>query len=254
MAHDGETSGSIKTIVDGGTTRHIFGELLVFDRSSLKDVKSTIKLMDQSTTKSSKRGTAVLVNRVQSQSVAVKLTNSAYSPTSGINLLSQSQLIRDGYIVTSTQTEIYFTDPLTKRIVIYSKLHADGLFYVTRLRTLMTDFEYFHNNTRSNSTSSNTASLRNVTTIHPPKTKHATLPTQSFFCEEITDDFFAHLAESSDPGIPPIDLWHRRCCHLNEGYVKKARPEVHKGAKLCFCDACVMAQSHRRPYSNTEKT
>jgi hypothetical protein len=66
MAHDGETSGSIKTIVDGGTTRHIFGELLVFDRSSLKDVKSTIKLMDQSTTKSSKRGTAVLVNRVQS--------------------------------------------------------------------------------------------------------------------------------------------------------------------------------------------
>ena len=58
----------------------------------------------------------------------------------------------------------------------------------------------------------------------------------------------AHLAAENTQGIPPQDLWHRRLGHAAAIYLRGLLPKKSSKVELSYCDACVRAKNHRRPF------
>ena len=55
------------------------------------------------------------------------------------------------------------------------------------------------------------------------------------------------LAATHTANLPDADLWHRRMGHCADNYLSAISPKFAK-TPLSFCDACVYAKSHRRPF------
>lgn len=54
-----------------------------------------------------------------------------------------------------------------------------------------------------------------------------------------------------DP-LPAIDLWHRRLGHAAGVYLKGVLSTRQAKEKLSYCDACIQAKAHRRPFKRSK--
>ena len=61
----------------------------------------------------------------------------------------------------------------------------------------------------------------------------------------------ANLAATNTTDLPAIDLWHRRLGHASGKYLAKFLSKSQRKEKLSYCDACVQAKMHRRPFFKT---
>jgi transposase InsO family protein len=61
----------------------------------------------------------------------------------------------------------------------------------------------------------------------------------------------SNIAQNHTGGLSEADLCHRRFGHCSERYVDVILGK--KGGKLSFCDACVQAKMHRRPFRSAKK-
>ena len=61
----------------------------------------------------------------------------------------------------------------------------------------------------------------------------------------------ANLAATNTTDLPAIDLWHRRLGHASGKFLANFLSKSQRKEKLSYCDACVQAKMHRRPFFKT---
>jgi hypothetical protein len=237
-----------KTVLDTGTNHNTFISRSVFIPSTLYEREGSMRVFDGRGVKTSYAGTAVFCSKNGGGGVtSICFPNSIYAPHGTVNLLSLGRCVQSGYKVHSTEREICLIDPVTRKIVIYSRLASDGIYYVEQVPTTARDLSMYDNTDRPNSTRP-----KGRSSSHKKKKPVSEIPNQSYFFEDLSElgEKCFLLSESHTGGLSAVDLAHRRLVHLNVRYIYKIDPKLKKrGEKPCFCDACVMAKSHRRPYS-----
>ena len=214
-------------ILDGGATSHVCNNLKIFDQTSLKDVHVKIGgFNNNSSAIATKRGTAVIMPRVGDETCPkqqVLLTNTLFTETARLNLISESRLDAAGFVITTANGVKTVLNPQNKTVMIAKNHH--GLYVV----------QVFFKEQKSDEKS------------YFPEFIGFSLSPQG---TNTQDEEFCLISQTYTGNLNALDLFHRRFAHVNTGYLKQTF-HIPGKIKPCFCSSCVKFKSHKQPFTGT---